>query len=95
MALAALASNRQKLEKLDYSLIDEAALSSISIRLVKSEGRTPHISANSTHGDLVELTVNKVALLAAEMMPKNRSGNYSSMPSGTDTSIAAASIRAS
>ena len=72
-ALAAVASNRERLEKLDYTLLDEAILPSISIRCVASEGVTAHPSANATmHRDLIELTVQKVARLAHEMMPLKR-----------------------
>jgi hypothetical protein len=38
MALAALASNREKFDKLDYTLIDEGILRSIPIAWVSSDG---------------------------------------------------------
>jgi hypothetical protein len=73
LALAALASNRQRLAKLDYTLIDEAILRSIPITWVSSEGKTPYSSANKTmHRDLTELTVQKIGRLALEMMPLRR-----------------------
>ena len=70
--ITALASNRERLDKVDYTLIDESVLSQIQIESVSSEANTPHIKANTAHRDLVKLTVNKVALLASEMMPLDR-----------------------
>lgn len=72
-AVAAVASNRVRLDKLDYALLDEAVLPEIPIKHVRSEGNTPHPAANaSLHRDLVELTVQKVADLAGRMMPLKR-----------------------
>ena len=72
-ALAAAASNRERLDKLDYTLLDETLLPSMSIKCVRSDGKSPHAIANdSMHRDLVELTVQKVAQLAYEMMPLAR-----------------------
>ena len=66
--LVALASNRQHLDKLDYTLINEEILSAIPIKYVQSEGCTPHLTANTTaHRDLIELTARKVAHLAEQM----------------------------
>lgn len=72
MALAAVASNRKRLDKLDYTLLDEAILPAIPIKHVRSEGNSPHAAANALHRDLIELTVQKVAHLAREMMPLER-----------------------
>jgi hypothetical protein len=73
MVLAALASNRQRLDKLDYALIDEAVLPAIPVKCVKSDGVTPHSAANGTlHRDLIELTAQKVVRIAIEMMPLKR-----------------------
>jgi|ERR1017187_7088252 hypothetical protein len=72
-ALAALASSRQRLDKLDYTLLDEAILPAIPIKCLKSDGRTPHSTANGTlHWDLTELTAQKVLVIAVEMMPLKR-----------------------
>jgi hypothetical protein len=72
-ALAAVASNRKRLDKLDYTLLDEGILPAIPIKCVRSEGTSPHPAANATmHRDLVELTVRKVAHLAHQMMPLER-----------------------
>jgi hypothetical protein len=71
--LAAVASNRERLDKLDYTLIDEAVLADLSISQIRSEGRTPHAVANQAlHSDLIELTVQKIAKLAHQMMPLKR-----------------------
>jgi len=73
MALAALASHRQKLANLDYALLDEAILPAIPIKCVKSDGGTPHSAANGAlHWDLTELTAQKVLRVAEEMMPLER-----------------------
>jgi hypothetical protein len=72
-ALAAVASNRKRLDKLDYTLLDEAVLPAIPIKCVRSEGITPHLAANAAmHRDLVEITVQKLAHLAHEMMTLER-----------------------
>src|SRR5437588_6099649 len=69
-AIVAAASNRDRLDKLDYVLFDEAILPAIPIKCVRSEGNTPHVSANAEiHSDLIELTVRTIARLAHEMMP--------------------------
>jgi hypothetical protein len=46
-ALAAMAANRERLDKLDYALIDEAILPGITTKSVCSEGRSPHLAANA------------------------------------------------
>lgn len=72
-AVIAAASNRDRLDKLDYAIFDETVLSPLGIRCTKSDGNSPHQSANVTmHRDLTELTVEKVAGLAAVMMPLER-----------------------
>jgi len=71
--LTALASQRQRLDKLDFTIFDDSVLDGIGIRCKPSEGDTPHITANVTlHADLIELTVRKVALLAEVLMPFER-----------------------
>jgi hypothetical protein len=72
-ALAAVASNRERLDKLDYTLLDETILPAIPIRCLRSDGSSPHLIASTTmHRDLVELTVKKIAHLAHEMMTLER-----------------------
>jgi len=72
VVLAALASHRDRLDKVDYTILDEAILVPISIKCVRSEAGTPHVAANAAHRDLIELTVKKLAHLAHEMMPLDR-----------------------
>ena len=43
VVLAAVASHRDRLDKLDYTLIDEAILLPIPMECVKSEASTPHL----------------------------------------------------
>jgi hypothetical protein len=70
VVLVAAAANRDRLDKLDYTVFDEQLLPALEIKCAKSEGRTPYSSANiAMHRDLVELTVQKVASLAQVMMP--------------------------
>jgi len=72
-AITALAAERERLDKLDYTLIDEALLAAVPIKCVESEGQTPHSEANRTmHRDLTELTAQKVVRIASEMMPLAR-----------------------
>ena len=70
--LAAVASARDRLDKIDYTLIDEGLLQPIPIKCARSEANTPHLTANTAHRDLTELTVNKVARLAHEMIVLER-----------------------
>ena len=71
--LVAIASSRERLDKLDYALLDEQLLPQLAINCIRSDGRTPHAGANGAmHRDLTELTVQKVASLAEAMMPLER-----------------------
>ena len=71
--IVAAAASREHLDKLDYTLFDENALSSLGIRCVRSDGETPHRHANKEmHRDLVQLTAQKVVRLAYMMMPLER-----------------------
>jgi hypothetical protein len=73
IALTAVASNRDRLDKLDYTLVDESIISAIPIALSEADGASAHASANANlHRDLVELTVARVAKLAERMMPLER-----------------------
>ena len=67
--IAALASNKtDRLDNLDYVLIDEEVVTNLGIQYVKTDGDSPHSDANSRwHCDLVELTGAKVLGLAREM----------------------------
>jgi hypothetical protein len=73
IVLAAVASARDRLDKLDYTLLDEALLAELSIKHTRAEGKTPHAYANQqSHTDLIELTVQKISQLAHRMMPLKR-----------------------
>ncbi len=73
VVLTAIASNRERLDKLDYTLIDEGVISAIPIALIEADGISPHTSANVTlHRDLAELTVARISKLAEKMMPLER-----------------------
>jgi hypothetical protein len=67
--LTALASNRDQLDKVDYTLIDENLLPKIAIECVKSPANTAYLTLNAHHRDLIKLTAGKIAALAREMMP--------------------------
>jgi len=47
--LTALASNRDQLDKVDYTLIDENLLPIIAIECVKSPANTPYSTLNAAH----------------------------------------------
>lgn len=67
--ITALAAKLQKVEKVDYALFDDAVLPTIAIVTVKSEGDSPHATANANwHQDLIELTATKVTNLAGQLM---------------------------
>ena len=59
-----LASSRDNFANLDYAILDESAIHSAAITLVKTDGNTPCDKANMLHYDLQELTVDKVVNLA-------------------------------
>lgn len=68
--VTALASRRDRLDKLDYAIVAEAAVDAIPIVAVPVEGDTPHPTANRDHRDLIELTARKVCRLAEELSPE-------------------------
>src|SRR5687768_15193465 len=70
--IEAFAADREQLDKLDYTLVEQQLLPPISITVAVVEANTPHATANANHRDLVELTVDKVAALARVMMPLTR-----------------------
>lgn len=73
VVLTAVASNRERLDKLDYTLIDESLFSAINIAFVDADGVSAHTSANvALHRDLIQLTVARIAKLAEQMMPLER-----------------------
>ena len=72
VVLTALAAHRERLDKIDYTLIDDSILPPIPIDSVRSDANTPYVSANPAHMDLIQLSVNKIARLAHVMMPLHR-----------------------
>lgn len=59
-----LASNRERIQNLDYVILNEAEIRSAGIIPVRTDGETPCNEANILHYNLQELTVEKVAKLA-------------------------------
>lgn len=70
--LEALASNRERLDKLDYTIIDEQTVRAIPVTIAEVDGDSPHRTANSIHRNITELSAFKLTLLASEMMPLER-----------------------
>lgn len=66
--VAAIASNRRNLDKLDYALFPIAIIDQLGLTVAQSPGKTPDNVANSTwHWEIIELTASKAALLAKEL----------------------------
>src|SRR5687767_10599468 len=70
--VTALASKRDRLDKLDYALVPEASVAAIPIASVEIDGDTPHRTANKYHRDLIELTGRKLCRLAEEIIAMER-----------------------
>ena len=66
--ITALASNRNTISNLDYTIFDISLLENINIRLEVNEGNTPHDKANRWHRDLIELTANNIVNLAESLL---------------------------
>ncbi|MGH7146627.1 MAG: hypothetical protein ACREIJ_01830 [Nitrospiraceae bacterium] len=65
---AAIASGREKLDKLDYALFSIAIIDQLGLTVVQSSGNTPDVDVNSNwHWEIIELTANKAVLLAKEL----------------------------
>lgn len=68
---AAIASGRDRIDKIDYALFTVEIINDLGLTVVLSSGETPDDLANSTcHWDLVGLTANKVVLLARALLSK-------------------------
>ena len=61
----ALAANRDNLANMDYAVFDEAMLMSIDMTIAQQAGETPDEKVNKLHYDLKNLTVGRLAQLAA------------------------------
>lgn len=66
--ITALASNRDSLSNLDYSLLDISLLPGIEVKIEPNPGATLYEAANIWHRDLVELTATKLVKLAEIML---------------------------
>ncbi len=62
--LAALAANRDKLDKLDYLLFSPEILNQVNIEFQKTDGLLPDIHANDWHISLLNLSAHKASDLA-------------------------------
>ncbi len=61
--LAAMAANRNLLDKLDYAAFDASLLNDLQIKVEPTLGETPDEEVNKWHRDLVELTACKLTNL--------------------------------
>jgi hypothetical protein len=62
--ITALAATRQYAVQFDYFLLKEHYIREINIKIVERQGDSPDNSINSWHRDLVELSAEKLMLLA-------------------------------
>ena len=65
--IAALAVNKGKtsIDNVDYILLEQMTIEELGIKMEKSRGATPDVSANDEwHFDLIELTVSKIVSIA-------------------------------
>lgn len=65
--IAALAVNKGKtsIDNVDYVLLEQMTIEELGIKMEKSRGATPDVSANDEwHFDLIELTVSKIVSIA-------------------------------
>ena len=66
--IAALAAGRDRVEKLDYAVIDRGVLDSLGIRSIKADGQSPDGGANQRwHQDLARLSGSQLVALAVNM----------------------------
>ena len=63
--VTALAANRDNLANLDYAVFDDATLKSIGVNVAQRSGETPDREVNKLHYNLTNLTVTRLARLAA------------------------------
>ncbi len=70
--VAALAANRDKLDKVDYVLVDQKILEYISANAKIVLGDSPDEEANRWHLDLTELSVTKVVNLSRAISEANK-----------------------
>ena len=87
--ITALASTRDIFDVFDYGLFDQTLASSSGIKAVPSVGISPMPSANHWHRDLVELTVDNLALLIKAIFNVMEKGRISKHDIHTMISLAA------
>lgn len=63
LAVATLASNRDSLCNLDYTLIDDVLISRMDIHLRQVDSTTPHTAGNKLHWDIEHLTAANIFTL--------------------------------
>ena len=81
--VAALAVNRDNLTHLDLAIAPEEVLVRCDIRRDRIQGQTPDSGVNGWHEDLVELTVVKIARLAAAIKSEGEIRRYNLKKVGT------------
>ena len=87
--LAALAAGRDRVEKLDYAVVDRRVLDSHGIRAVKADGQSPDGGANQRwHQDLALLSGSQLVALAVSMR-----GGLSRKPKSKVRTLIVESIR--
>lgn len=64
--IAALASNREKADKLDFIIVKKKIIENLDISMEQKNGATPDFEVNGFHIDLAFLTGNKLNKLARE-----------------------------
>lgn len=62
--LGALAATCAVLSNLDYAILGEEIVSALGLKMVQTEGNTPHKYVNNWHHELIELSASKVVDLA-------------------------------
>jgi len=74
--IAALAVTRDNLAHLDLAIAPEDVLERCGIRHDSAQGQTPDSEVNGWHEDLIELTVAKIARLAAAIKSEGKIIRY-------------------
>jgi hypothetical protein len=91
--LVALAAEGDRIDKLDYVLIECSVVEELGIPCVHSEGKTPHVVARKEfHRDLVNLTVQHIAGLAGAF--KARQPTHERVPANRVRSLLRAALAA-
>lgn len=68
--VTALAANRERLDKLDYALIDHLKVQELQMKVERSSGGTPDRIANDWHRDICELSALNLTDLAKAILPE-------------------------